>query len=170
MDSTALNTISYTGQVNLAWYSNGKKMPFAQIHNIGGNTLFDFIVDCLLGDFTKASKEKPAKVALLNAAKDPSGEHITRSSLWVWVTETTIPTVIPHANGCTIRYSFIIPQEYITSNFNSIGLYPTHINDTALDKYCAICEVKGQTNFNFNAATALAVDWDLNFTNSTTTL
>lgn len=170
MESRALNTIGYTGQVNLAWYSKGRKIPFAKIHNVGGDALFQFIVKCLLGDFATASKTKPAKVMLLHTVQTADGVSIEPASQFIWLADTIIPSIVDTTSGCTIRYSFIIPQELVSGNFNSIGLYPANANDTMLEDYCAICQVVGQNNFNFNAATALAVDWDLTFANRTTTI
>ena len=47
----AKSSLEYTGIVNLSQYINGKKFTIAQLHNAGGKPLFEFLADCLVGDF-----------------------------------------------------------------------------------------------------------------------
>ena len=51
MKNTAINHINYTGIVTLSQYINGKKFLITQKHNAGAHMLFDFLADCLVGNF-----------------------------------------------------------------------------------------------------------------------
>ena len=66
MKSTTINNIGYTGIVTLSQYTNGKQFILAKTHNAGANPLFNFLADCLLGDFSVAAYSLPSKVMLIN--------------------------------------------------------------------------------------------------------
>ena len=66
LKSSTTSRVEYTGIVRLSQYTGGKKFTIAEMHNVGGKPLFDFLADCLIGDFDLAKLDRPTKILLLN--------------------------------------------------------------------------------------------------------
>lgn len=172
--SKAVNNIGYTGIVKLSQYTNGKKFSIAKVHNAGGKPLFDFLANCLAGDFDIAKKNLPAKILLLDIVKAESGEiTVNAADNTGFITLLSKPELVYAEDAGVVRYRFIIPQEYFAAGtsvgavrFNAIGLYPSSVKSTAdASQFAAYCEVDTD-DWSLSAASVLVLDWELHVTNS----
>ena len=83
MKNIATNTLGYTGIVTLSQYINSKKIKIAQVHNEGSYPLFNFLSDCLLGDFSIAALALPNKIMLLKKDDNDYTAYLVPSFLSV---------------------------------------------------------------------------------------
>ena len=163
--STATSKLGYTGMVKLSQYNNGKKTEVATMHNEGGKALFNFIAECLCGNFTVASKNMPIKILLLNV--DDKGEKSAAEGTdWIYI--LTAPEKVYSETEGVVRYSFIIPQEYFAAGgsavrFNAIGLYTK--SATTPEDFAAYCRVK-RSDWSLSLSSVLVLDWELHVANS----
>ena len=117
MKNKALNTLSYTGIVTLFKYVGSKKVKLAQAYNSGGPSLFNFLADCLIGEFSTAQASKPAKIMLLNKTEDGY------ESISGFVFLRTKPEKVEVNHQCRIRYSFMVPRDLVEgSNASSLSI------------------------------------------------
>jgi hypothetical protein len=158
----AINSLSYTGIVRLSQYTNGKKVTIAEEHNEGGKILFNFLADCLVGDFDIARQDRPTKILLL---REEDG-NLAKASNTSFIYLLTRPEkVYSKENECVIRYSFIIPQEYfIGTNFNAIGLYAESADEYNVSDYAAYCYVEAN-EWSISRSSVLILDWELHISN-----
>lgn len=159
MKSKTLNTLGYTGIVTLSRYINNKKTTLRQIHNTGGMPLFNFLAECLLGNFDTASLSIPNKIRLLKF--DSNSKTFSSKSGFIYLRtkpEKNVDTGLQSG----VTYSFIIPGELVQSGFSHIGLYAKNVNDSIddINKYAALCEV-GLGEGTLSMTSALIVDWQL---------
>lgn len=163
--SVAKNNIGYTGVVKLSQYTGNKKFIIAEIHNEGGKPLFDFLSDCLTGNFTVASANVPNKILLLNIDEETYPAEIKAADDADFIYLLTMPEKVYSEEEGIVRYSFIIPQEYFTSSkrFNAIGLYA----DSAeyAEDYAAYCKVDTST-WSVSISSVLVLDWELHIANN----
>lgn len=163
--SIAQNNIGYTGVVRLSQYTGSKKFTIAEIHNEGGKPLFDFLADCLIGNFAEASVNRPTKILLLN--KDDNGNY-EQADGTSFIYLLTAPEKVYSEREGIVRYSFIIPQEYFAGGnsnsirFNAIGLYCDSA-DSAED-FAACCRVDTST-WSISISSVLVLDWELHIAN-----
>jgi len=170
MKNRAVNTLKYTGVVTLSQYIGSKKVKIAQIHNTGGNPLFNFLADCLIGDFTVAKASMPSKIMLLKRDESAMNGftsltdfiHLLTKPEKVYKSETNTTSVA--------RYSFIISKDMLSSinNFDGfgIGLFTDGASIDEPWNYAAFCELNLTKNALVNSS--LVVDWELSFSNVTT--
>lgn len=160
--SRAVNNLGYTGIVRLSQYTDGKKSVLAEVHNKGGKPLFNFLANCLVGDFDIASQDRPMKILLLN--EDEKGNLTkTRNTDFIYLL-TKPEKVYSESEEGIVKYSFIIPQEYFSrADFNAIGLY-TNTATEAKD-YAAYCGVK-VSDLTFSITSVLVLDWELHISNN----
>lgn len=52
-------TIGYSGKINVNVTNRGKKVYSGTFHNIGGTKLFQFICQCLAGQYSSAESNRP---------------------------------------------------------------------------------------------------------------
>ena len=161
--STTINTIGYTGIVTLSQYTRGKLHPIKQIHNEGGKPLFDFLADCLVGDFSVAKQDLPNKILLLN--KDDAG-HITKARDTGFIYFLSKPERVYNESEGVVRYSFTIPQDIISgTNFNAVGLYTGTAMETDIDDYAAYCFIGSDIVNEISKSSVLVLDWELHISN-----
>jgi hypothetical protein len=163
MKNTATNTLGYTGIVTLSQYINSKKLKIAQMHNEGSYPLFNFLSDCLIGDFAIAELDIPEKIMLLS--RDTAGEDYIDVSGFIYLLSK--PEKVYNRSVGTVRYSFIVPKtKLISAEFSHIGLYTRSATEAM--EYAAICEVnfsKLSKLGNISTSSALVVDWELTISN-----
>ena len=169
MKNAAINTLEYTGMVTLSQYINSKKVKLAQVQNEGGNPLFNFMSDCLIGDFDVARVNLPTKIMLLNvtSTKDTDGNtsvlNIESRSGFVYL--LTKPEKVYNATKSVVRYSFALSRDILEgTDFNSIGLYAAGTAETHPQEYAALCKVSINGN-DISTSSILVVDWELNISN-----
>ena len=165
MKNTAINTLTYTGVVTLSQYIGQKKVKIAQIHNKGGNPLFDFLSDCLIGELASAKAKKPEKIRLVITDNGIYPQEFAPGSGFIY------PQVQPkkgvNSYESQVTYSFLIPRELFenistTSNLG-LGLYPNSATDLDATKYAAFCTLDSSVLSNLKAS--LVVDWKLIISN-----
>ena len=147
MRNTAINNLTYTGIVTLSRYVGSKKIKIAQLHNTGGNPLFDFLADCLIGDFVTAKVFRPTKIMLLNrieVSDEPGTYEYDSKSGFIYL--LTKPEKIDSATQSKVRYSFIIPKDQIegvdTTTGLGIGLYTDSTTLDDINNYAAFYHQK----------------------------
>lgn len=162
MKNIALNTLRYTGVVTLSQYVNSKKIKIAQIHNEGGNPLFSFLTDCLLGDFELAKLDRPTKIMLL--LKNTTENETTYTSASGFVYLIGKPEKISKTASSGVRYSFVVPRDMIESaQYDSIGLYTNSTSESDCNNYAAVCDL--DITDDISSSAALVIDWELNISN-----
>lgn len=164
----ATNNIAYTGIVRLSQYTKEKKSVVAEIHNEGGLPLFDFLADCLVGNFNAASISRPTKILLLNVDED---RNIAAADNTSFIHLLTVPEKIYSKDEGIVKYSFMIPQEYFAAGntenatrFNAIGLYADSAE--VAEDYAAFCEVN-TSGWSISISSVLILDWELHISNKT---
>ena len=160
------SSIGYTGIVTLSQYTNGKKFNIARVHNVGGKSLFNFLVDCLMGDFELATIDRPIKIILLNVDDEKIISAAENTSPIYLLNK---PEKIYSEHEGIVKYSFIIPQEYFAAGnasgatrFNAIGLYADSTEN--IEDYAAYCEVD-TSDWEISISSVLVLDWELHISN-----
>lgn len=172
MKNIAVNTLKYTGIVTLSQYIGTKKIQIAQKHNEGGPALFEFLTDCLVGNFTKARATLPNKIILLE--RDPAAgvdKYKAKSGVIYLLSPAEKDYDYNENNNPKVRYSFMVPKEQAESvDFSnlSVGLYNSTFNDKEdigssdrLANCVARCDLDLPVSGVIN--TALVVDWEMSF-------
>jgi hypothetical protein len=161
MKGIAKNTVGYTGIVTLSQYIQGEQIIIAKKHNSGGYPLFNFLADCLTGAFDIAKLDYPNKIMLLNESDSGNVEAASEAG---FLYLRTNPEKVYSATSGIVRYSFIIPTEDISSDFNAIGLYMSSATISDLSNYAAICKIDVSSS-TISSSSVLVVDWELHITN-----
>lgn len=171
MKNIAADKLGYTGIVTLSQYIGTKKVKLASIHNTGGKPLFEFIADCLVGDFTIARTSMLNKIMLIEYDEENKSNPYTKRSDFYY--RLTKPEKIYGDTGkSAVRYSFTIPKDIIENitNFEnlSLGLFTENTkeddNGNFLSEYAALCKLDLKPGSVLGAA--LVVDWVLMFSNA----
>ncbi len=165
MKSAALNTLEYTGMVTLSQYIGHKKIKIVERANAGGNPLFNFLADCLVGDFDTAKLCKPTKIMLLQYSElDGKPKYESRSGFTYLTSKPEKVYSSTTDSAGLVRYSFIISRDMLNgTEFNSIGLYTDTTNEPA--EFAAFCKVEDLPEDELSASSVLLVDWELSITN-----
>ncbi len=179
MKSKTINSLFYTGIVTLSQYSRNKKVPILQLHNSGGNLLFDFLANCLTGDFDLAAPNQPNKIMLLNIEggipEDISTLNLATSTITPvsdFIYLLTKPERVNSSDSCTVRYSFSVASEFLASKaFNCIGLYtdkvsPDKTTDEFKNNFVALCKLSTADLEAIPTSSRLVIDWELNISNN----
>ena len=173
MKSTTTNGLNYTGIVSLSQYTNHKKTPIARIYNNGGNALFNFLSDCLVGDFDSARITRPTKIMLLNTEYDGENENkkvkkMSSASGFIYLISKPEKVFVESTTAISkVCYSFVIARDTLeNATFNSIGLFADNatLDDVVNFNYAAFCDISLSTS-DIAASSLLAVDWELNISN-----
>lgn len=109
------STIKYTGKVKIKKVKNGKVVSEIEQHNKGTNYLFNFLLNCLAGNYIEQSR--PFWVMCTNKQED--GTYKVASS-------TIRPILSATLVEDYIEYTFFLPfkQEFLTG-FDSLLIYNT---------------------------------------------
>lgn len=161
------NSLTYTGTVTLSQYIDSKKIKIAQTHNTGGSSLFNFLSNCLVGDFGIAKNTIPNKVMLLKKT-DTDGQESYTSASGVFYLYTNPEKVYKEEDSSVaVRYSFMISSDFIVGvDFNGIGLYTADTSDVTPDpnRFAAFAYID-TSKINLSLSSALVVDWELYISN-----
>ena len=162
---TAVANIEYTGIVKLSQCIKGKNFVLAEMHNAGGKPLFNFLANCLIGDFEVARLTRPAKIMLLQEDEETGG--IMKASNTSFIYLLSKPDMVYSAeNKSIVRYSFIIPQDFFSgTSFNAIGLYNSSATEADLEDYSAFVGNINLSNVNVSISSVLVLDWELHISN-----
>ena len=173
MNNTAINTLMYTGLVTISQYRGSKKVELLQSHNSGANPLFNFLSDCLVGNFDTANRNMPTKIRLLVKEKDQNGNVIsnrytaaTRDFIYLTTNPEKMSSSSQGELQSDVRYSFKISKDMIIEeNFDGIGLYTDSAED--INNFAAYCNVTQDELrvAGLSASSVLVVDWLLTISN-----
>ena len=171
MKNTAINSLGYTGIVTLSQYIQNNKIPITKAYNKGRSSLFNFLSDCLKGDFELAKLSLPSNIMLLNAEiNSETGEidQFTAASGVIALSTIATPEKALDESSGRVRYSFIVTRDQLeTESFNAIGLYAKGIKPEYCQYNMAYCILDESVNSaNLSVSSALVVDWDLIITNN----
>jgi hypothetical protein len=159
---TASNALRYTGIVTISQYTGYHKTVLARTHNEGGKALFNYLADCLIGDFDIASVSRPTKIMLLNISAD---NVISKASNSSFIYILSKPEKVYDEVEGIVRYSFIIPQDILAgTSFNAIGLYTATATEADLADFAACCEVTIDRS-TISLSSVLVIDWELHISN-----
>lgn len=169
MKNTAANNLQYTGIVTLSQYIGKNKKVIAKVHNAGGQPLFSFLTDCLIGDFDSAKRALPTKIRLLRSTTDSTtgvNELTPVSGFIHFITSPEKTFNNTTSAQASAHYSFTIHKATFEDvEFNCVGLYPDSADELDVYDYAAICDFDLDTVV--NSASVLFVDWELLISNHT---
>lgn len=159
MENTA-NILNYTGIVTLSQYIGDKKIKIAQAHNEGKIALFDFLADCLIGDFDIAKINRPTAIRLLN--KDKDGIYKGVSGL-IYLLNKPEKLYDEDEGSCKVCYSFSVSSSLLEDEmeFTSVGLYSRHAALSEPGDFAAVCDINNQETSQIDSSSVLIVDWEL---------
>jgi hypothetical protein len=174
MKNVAINTISYTGIVTLSKYIGDKKIQIAQFHNTGNTSLFDFLANCLAGDFTLAKVNRPTKIKLLRRrGQNISDYYYTSATPFIFLRTPPVPSST--AGESRVRFSFMIPRDIVESlsygdasnDILGLGLYANSVEDVESESgnFMAFCSLDTLDRASL-VNVFLVVDWELVITNT----
>jgi hypothetical protein len=160
---TTTASIGYTGIVTLSQYIGGKKFIVAKTHNAGGKPLFNFLADCLVGDFEIARIDRPTKILLLNI-DDNQQKSVATDTRFIYMLSK--PERVYSDSEGIVRYSFIVPQDiFAGTKFNAIGLYTDTATTQDVNDYAAFCTLAPDFFNNVSVSSVLVLDWELHISN-----
>lgn len=166
MSGTSINNLTYTGTVTLSRYNGKDKKVIQKVKNTGGTRLFKFFSNCLIGEFTAAAEDRPVKIMLVKkTALNSETYTYTPKSGFIYL--LTLPEKLINKDSArsVIRYSFIVPKEYLAVDFNGIGLYAESATTQEAGDYSAFSDVDLIIE-TLPASSVLVVDWELTIQNS----
>ena len=118
-------SVNYKGIVKVSIVNGqNKTISTNTYHNNGTNNLFNFIANCIAGNYINHEKYRPCKIALYRAAE--SGSNIKseyRMSNFIFqdgaAKVKNISTGL--TSGCEVIYHFRIPFVQLTSSKNVVS-------------------------------------------------
>ena len=159
------NGINYHGEVSIS-VMDGKRKLCAVTHNNGRKGLFNFLSNCLLGNFIAAKSSYPSKIACFGTVAGTDAMPVRLSSFIRydssrWETKET-------STGSSIYFHFRIPYMALKPGTISIlRLYTNEISsENAEENICAEIKlndsitVPDTTDGNFT----IIVDWKITLT------
>lgn len=177
MRNIITNNLTYAGTVTVSQRIGHKKVPVLQVHNNGNLPLFNFLTECLTGNFETAKLARPTKIMILKQTKFPDEgvEKLTYERLSSFIYLLASPERRYSSETTSISkvcFSFIIPRDLLESiDFENddkdvtymLGLYPANATLSDITEYSAICEfdlsrVNAST---IGVSSVLVVDWEL---------
>lgn len=159
-----VNSVKYTGTVSLSQYIGGQKFTITRAHNAGNKPLFDFLADCLVGDFDIAKLDRPTKILLLN---EDAEHRLTKATDTGFIYLNSKPEKVYNDTAGVVRYSFIIPQDiFVGTSFNAVGLYTGTATTTDVEDYAAYCSINTDALNNISMSSVLVLDWELHISNN----
>ena len=161
------NGISYHGEVSIS-VMDGKRKLCAVTHNNGRKGLFNFLSNCLLGNFIAAKSSYPSKIACFGTVTDTDTTLVRLSSFIRydssrWETKET-------STGSSIYFHFRIPYMALKpGTISKLRLYTNDVSGEDVEEdICAeinledtkYITVPDTTDGNFT----IIVDWKITLT------
>lgn len=185
--ATNKDSLEYSGNVTIKLYDGERLLRTSKHHNTGCAKLFNFIADCLTGNFSGAKSSRPCKVVLFKHDTDyPIGSdkddtvtfqpnsfnEKSRVSTKVFY-DTTIYPGINEDGSSSITYHFRIPFLCLVGGERvyKVGLYPNTISDLRTDICAYYLLAKDEENKqDFEIPTeggnfTVIIDWTLTIKN-----
>lgn len=159
------NGINYHGEVSIS-VMDGKRKLCAVTHNNGGKGLFNFLSNCLLGNFVAAKSSYPSKIACFGTVTDTDTKPVKLSSFIRydssrWEAKET-------STGSSIYFHFRIPYSALKpGTISELRLYTNEVSGEGVEEdICAKINLKDSitvpdtTDGNFT----VIVDWKMTLT------
>lgn len=160
------NGINYRGEVSIL-VMDGKRKLCAVTHNNGRKGLFNFLSNCLLGNFIAAKSSYPSKIACFGTVTDTDTKPVRLSSFIRydssrWETKET-------STGSSIYFHFRIPYSALKhGTISKLRLYTNEVSGEDVEEdICAEIDLKDSsitvpdtTDGNFT----IIVDWKMTLT------
>ena len=161
------NGISYHGEVSIS-VMDGKRKLCTVTHNNGRKGLFNFLSNCLLGNFAAAKSSYPSKIACFGTVTDTDTTLVRLSSFIRydssrWETKET-------STGSSIYFHFRIPYSALKhGTISKLRLYTNEVSGEDVEEdICAeinledtkYITVPDTTDGNFT----VIVDWKMTLT------
>jgi len=138
--SKSADSLKYSGDISLKILDGDRVLSEQKYHNHGCQKLFNFITDCLTGNFAAAKSSRPCRIVLFEmGSHEEKGVFNAR----YWNDDTKVSTkvfydsaVVPgSSNSSTITYHFRIPFLCLVSGAQvaKVGLYPDVITSLSND-------------------------------------
>lgn len=186
-------SVGYSGKVKVTVVDDRKVVSRKVGHNAGGQPLFQFLAQCLCGNYENTKALQPLKIKLFyNDAKNvavatgnieawassgsSSSEKVTSASNFIFVNAPSVPEEIEdeegNKNGYKAILHFRVPFSFVTHNkINQICLYAQNENDDK--KYSAYYLFKDSKDEklapievnNQQASYSLIIEWELSIAN-----
>lgn len=160
------NILGYTGIVRLSQYNDGKKTLITQKYNQGTSKLFDYLADCLIGDYDCANLKRPAKIKLLKISQDTQEiiEDRHLGFIYTRAKPEKISRSYPESDvpQSVALYSFIIPRDMLRSDITHVGLYLKPAEKS--EDYAALCPIS-LSETELEISSVLVLDWELFISN-----
>lgn len=179
------HNFNYNGDIKIKIMDGNRIYSEKHYHNAGCRTLFNFFVDCLVGNYNIAKSSRPCRIVLFKADKKdtqdatyphPNWSEETRVSSKIYYDSTAFPAKTDGSGSVTFhfRIPFIAlnPGERVTK----LGLYPDQISNFESD-LCAEYRIsqdaddsKDPDKYLFeipinNSNYTVIIDWTLTITN-----
>ena len=159
------NGINYHGEVSIS-VMDGKRKLCAVTHNNGKKGLFNFLSNCLLGNFMAAKSSYPSKIACFETVADTDTVPVRLSSFIRY--DSSRWEVKETSTESSIYFHFRIPYVALKPGTISIlRLYTNEISgENTEESICAEINLKepitvpDTTDGNF----AIIVDWKMTLT------
>lgn len=147
--NTKLNrtaTIGYRGDVKFSTYIGKHLISSKAYKNEGATPLFNFLANCLAGNFPAAYQKRPYKIRLLKVVGETPNDAIMPQALKEntavdrycsdFIMMTSAPEVIiqetSSSQSCKVSFSFTFPSSYVNySGANVIAIYGPGVTDPA---------------------------------------
>lgn len=183
MRNIITNNLTYAGIVTLSQRIGHKKVPVLQVHNNGNLPLFNFLTECLTGNFETAKLTRPTKIMILKQTtfkdSDTQSDRVTfeRLSSFIYLLASPEKRYSSDTAGISkVCFSFILPKDLLESiDFENndenvtykLGLYPANATLLDITEYSAICELdlSSINSSTIGASSVLVVDWELSISN-----
>ena len=165
--------VNYKGIVKVSIVNGqNKTISTNTYHNNGTNNLFNFIANCIAGNYINHEKYRPCKIALYKAAESGSNiKSACRVSNFIFQDGAAKVKNISSgiASGCEVIYHFRIPFVQLTSGANvvSAALWPSIFSENN-NEYSAAVNFNPEIEIPANVSTnwTIIVDWTLQISNA----
>lgn len=171
--------IGYEGKVTLTLKSDNRVLSTKTYKNNGTAQLFRFLGYCLIGSYEEAKQFLPTKLLLLKNTSVDGG--VTRDDKAVdvcstWQTLAKLPSISSDSDsaGAQVKvvYSFEIPRNAISQEFNQVALYGADTTDHEIENFLAYYyltnasgEIELERMTDWSATTILLIEWELSLSN-----
>lgn len=151
-----LNSVSYTGNVKIELFNGKRKLQQYCTHNTGKQRLFDFLANCLVGNFNAAKSAMPCRVACFN-------NEDKLVSKYVYYDSAAVDRTTNGKDGTLVIYRFRIPYTCLIAGgtIKKVALYSNNDqqNKYAEDEIPEIPIPSSGGNF------TIAIEWTMTITN-----
>lgn len=161
-------SIVYNGNVTIKLVKDGKTLKTVKKHNTGCPELFDFLSNCLMGDFV-ASKT-PKVLMGYNSDGTPTKENLGTKALSTFVPYADIAK-INDGDNCKVEYKFNVPSLIVNTavgNINVLALFNSsnaNVPTPVPSAFVKLESAKEITPEMISSGINIIIIWDMLFSN-----